>query len=320
MNIRDGFLEVMANYRDATRSSFTNHALANFIREGLCDAVKSAAAQWGYGLVFKGSAGQGIWTRGPWIGIFNPIITPGAQKGFYPCYLFREDMHGIYLSLNQGTTEAKELYRSDAKSALRARAQNYRSILGAQIFSFSQDGIDLAPSSQSNLTAFYEAGNICSKYYPANSLPLEEQLITDLHDMLVLYGRLIEGQVAVEGALEVDGDAPPNLEIEDATRFRLHKRIERNASLVKSVKARKGHTCEVCGTNFERCYGAIGLGYIEVHHLKPLASLKGARTALNPEKDFAVLCGNCHRMVHRSGLVDDIKQFRELHFKGNKTN
>lgn len=30
------------------------------------------------------------------------------------------------------------------------------------------------------------------------------------------------------------------------------------------------------------------------------------------EKDFAVLCANCHRMIHRYGKTDDIEGFRKL--------
>jgi 5-methylcytosine-specific restriction enzyme A len=41
------------------------------------------------------------------------------------------------------------------------------------------------------------------------------------------------------------------------------------------------------------------------------SQLKGKRLALNPEHDFAVLCSNCHRMIHRSGYVSDVTAFRQ---------
>ena len=62
---------------------------------------------------------------------------------------------------------------------------------------------------------------------------------------------------------------------------------------------------------FENVYGSIGKGYIEAHHLVPLSQLKGRRFALDPERDFAVLCANCHRMVHRSAYVSDVNAFRQ---------
>lgn len=224
-------------------------------------------------------------------------------------------MRGVYLSLKQGMTEAKKLYKSDAKTALRARAANYRAILGRKSLGFSADDIDLAPSSSSNDTAFYEAGNILAKYYPADSLPNEDILVKDLQAIVQLYRSLIIGQTASSSFSESEGDEPPGMNYEDATKFRMHKRIERNSALAKKAKRIHGYVCQVCGLNFETKYGAIGKGYIEAHHLRPLASLKGTRIAMDPKNDFAVLCSNCHRMVHRSGLVDDIARFKKENYQ-----
>lgn len=55
--------------------------------------------------------------------------------------------------------------------------------------------------------------------------------------------------------------------------------------------------CEVCGINFEEVYGPRGKGYIEVHHILPLHVSGSVATSLD---DLALLCGNCHRMVHRA--------------------
>jgi 5-methylcytosine-specific restriction protein A len=55
--------------------------------------------------------------------------------------------------------------------------------------------------------------------------------------------------------------------------------------------------CEVCAFDFGRAYGALGDGYIEVHHVTPL-HVSGTRTTRL--EDLACLCANCHRMCHRS--------------------
>jgi 5-methylcytosine-specific restriction protein A len=225
-------------------------------------------------------------------------------------------MKGVYLSLNQAMTEARENYRSDAKTALKARAENFRAILGSQIDRFPLKSIDLAPDAPNNDTSFYEAGNICAIYYKAGEVPQDEKILADLKSMIRLYEALILGQVDADVDLDAEGDVPKNLQVEDATKFRLHKRIERNAKLVRDVKRIKGCVCEVCGLKFDQRYGVIGLDYIEAHHLKPISSLKGTKVAMDPGKDFAVLCANCHRMVHRSGLTDDIAKFKAEHFHG----
>lgn len=92
--------------------------------------------------------------------------------------------------------------------------------------------------------------------------------------------------------------------------MRIHKRIERNKKLSNKVKKLKGYTCEACAFNFEKRYGEIGKGFIEAHHLTPFSALRGERIALDPVKDFAVLCSNCHKMIHRSAFVSEIKEFR----------
>ena len=83
--------------------------------------------------------------------------------------------------------------------------------------------------------------------------------------------------------------------------LRYHLFRERNHELVKakkqSVLRNAGRlVCEACGFDFAEKYGKRGKGFIECHHLKPVSELKpGNKTRLN---DLALLCSNCHRMVH----------------------
>ena len=82
---------------------------------------------------------------------------------------------------------------------------------------------------------------------------------------------------------------------------RLHQRRERNAKLVESKKALTLTThgklcCEACDFDFATIYGEYGFGFIEAHHLRPLHTLlPGSVTRL---EDLALLCANCHRIIH----------------------
>lgn len=318
MTIKTGLEKVLKEYLSARENEgFAQNPIAKFIRNDLAESIKAACGD-ADKYVIKGSSGQGVWAKGPWVAMFNPIITSSAQNGYYPVYLFREDMQGVFLSLNQAMTEAKTLYKSDAKTALKARAENFRAVLGPNIGSFKDKLIDLAPSSKSNDTAFYEAGNIIAKYYEAGAIPTEEILIQDLLQILVLYDDLMNGEAASEAETLLEGDEPENIHFEDATRFRIHKRIERNAKLVKEAKKIHGYACQVCSLDFEEKYGEIGKGYIEAHHLEPIANLKGKKITRDPAKDFVVLCSNCHRMVHRSAFVSDLAQFIKTHYTKHK--
>ena len=73
--------------------------------------------------------------------------------------------------------------------------------------------------------------------------------------------------------------------------------IARSPQVVADAKARYGAICQVCGFDFETAYGSIGLGYIECHHIDPLSGRDGEHRPTTVE-DLAVLCSNCHRMIH----------------------
>lgn len=71
-----------------------------------------------------------------------------------------------------------------------------------------------------------------------------------------------------------------------------------------------GYDCYVCGQNFEKIYGELGAGYIEVHHLPPLSSAKEERVIT--VEDVRVVCANCHRVLHHNGKdaipVDELRK------------
>lgn len=65
-------------------------------------------------------------------------------------------------------------------------------------------------------------------------------------------------------------------------------------------------SCEVCHFDFESVYGSIGHAFAEVHHTEPLGA--GTRQRVTRLKDLAIVCSNCHRMLHRGKPVFSIKE------------
>jgi len=104
------------------------------------------------------------------------------------------------------------------------------------------------------------------------------------------------GDLIVELIEDDDFDAP-----EGRLLARLHIRRERNKELVKRKKAtvlrETGRLCcAVCEFDFLATYGERGRGFIECHHTVPVSLLgEGSRTSV---KDLALVCANCHRMIH----------------------
>jgi len=58
-----------------------------------------------------------------------------------------------------------------------------------------------------------------------------------------------------------------------------------------------GSSCQACDFNFKRTYGDLGENYIVVHHLVPLSAM-GVDYVVDPSKDLATVCANCHAMLH----------------------
>ena len=78
-------------------------------------------------------------------------------------------------------------------------------------------------------------------------------------------------------------------------------RYERDPKLRAAAIKLHGVVCMGCGFDFEKKYGPIGAGFIEVHHTRPVSSL-GRSTSVDPANDLVVLCSNCHSIVHRKRL------------------
>ncbi|UFJ41243.1 HNH endonuclease [Brevibacillus humidisoli] len=90
---------------------------------------------------------------------------------------------------------------------------------------------------------------------------------------------------------------------EGKKKLRQHIYRERNPRLIRIAKERfkANHGgrlyCEVCGFDFYRVYGEIGQDYIEGHHTIPISELKDGD--VTKVEDIALVCSNCHRMLHR---------------------
>lgn len=84
---------------------------------------------------------------------------------------------------------------------------------------------------------------------------------------------------------------------------------ERDPKIRRAFLKDKKLKCEVCGFDFEKVYGKLGAGYIEVHHKKPVS--EGERMT-DFDSDLVMLCSNCHRMIHRGRdhmiTVEELKE------------
>lgn len=248
-----------------------------------------------------GSSGKGNWTDCPWIAILDTLITETPQKGYYPVFLFKSDMTGVYLSLNQGVTDVIENYKKNAKEVLKLRALDFRAKIEYKPSEFLTK-INLESNTKN--AKHYEAGNIIAKYYPSENIPNSLELKSDIKHFLSLYENLAYSDNSFSYHTEK--------KYFETKQIRLHWRIERNASLGKKVKKIKGYTCEACGMTFKEKYGVLGENFIEAHHLKPISELGVGKFKVDLENDFAVLCSNCHSMIHKLDDPSDLNKLRKM--------
>lgn len=309
--MRNAFHQVGVQYSAALKDGFSAHPLAQFIRGTLRQAVSEASQGVGQGFIVNASAGAGNWARIPWVAVFDPLITDSATRGFYVVYLFAPDLGELHLSLNQGTTAVTNEFGSKARSVLRDRAALMRSRLPDFVSEF--DVYDLSLGAKGTLPQGYESGHAFGRKYKIGALPDEATLLSDLQRMLQAYLTLTF-RGGLDPSIELANDAPSGDQtLMEVRRYRMHRRIDRHPSASKEAKLCHGTTCQACGFDFAQRYGELGAGYIEAHHLRPLSSLdEGTSVSYNVATDFAVLCSNCHRMIHRAEDPSDLRAFRRL--------
>ncbi|MEK9825632.1 MAG: DUF3578 domain-containing protein [Methylotenera sp.] len=312
MTIREALLAIGEGYTAAQGQEFEGHALGGYIRKTAPRAI--AALLGDPQLKVKGGCGiSGNWAVIPWIGVFDTAVTEGAQRGYYIVYLFSADMSRVYLSMNQGTTEARWETSSDAESRelLRTQAKRMREALKGKAEIPPTLAIEL--ESDRFYAKGYEAGHAFGYAYQIEALPGEDQLQADLRELLRLYRLLIKaGGGAVLSEDEAAEVGLSDAKIDERRNYVAHRKLERNPKAAEKAKKALGCQCQACGLDFGKLYGESAKGYIEAHHLKPISEIPDGETvSLDPKKDFAVLCANCHRAIHKKGAPQTIQEFKQ---------
>ena len=309
---RDVLAQVFASYDSERLKPLKGSSFARWFSH---EAVASfAAILTRPDLHFEGSVGQGNWADVPWLGVFNPESTTSATQGIYVVYLFAADLQSVYLCQGQGVTRVKEEFGLRQKEELRRRAELIRARVPEFGARFSAGPISLG--GRTPLAKSYDDAVAYYRRYESASLPSDDELREDLLEIVTAYDLLIArgGTDNVETAMLVSGAEQGNGEsqtIDEQRRYVRHMKLERRST--NKVKKALGYVCQVCGFDFATHYGERGKGFIEAHHLTPLHVLpEGKVVSLDPVKDFAVLCANCHRMVHRDKHVLPVEALAQM--------
>ena len=185
------FNEILETYL-LYKSKKTNKdsSLHKLIINILPDRIKNSIVYHKDNYHVGGSYGQGNKSEYPWIMISNKQITKSAQKGLYLVFLFRSDMKGFYLSLNQGITYYEDSFGNDSFNNAQKVSSYFREFLNTEQY---LSKIDLV-SKKNKLARGYEASNIIAKYYELGNFS-ETQLSQDLNKMIDLYNQIFENWI-----------------------------------------------------------------------------------------------------------------------------
>ena len=100
--------------------------------------------------------------------------------------------------------------------------------------------------------------------------------------------------------------------------FTHHKKRERDPKVSKNKKQQileetGDLQCEVCKFSFFDTYGARGLEFAECHHKNPLSDLSDNDITRTKLDDLAIVCANCHRMIHRYKPWLELDELKDIY-------
>jgi len=211
--------EILAQYGKARAAEVFGraHPIWDVFDELSLELVNIPPVQSRPSLKVDWSVGTGHWSKVPWISILDERETTSTQRGVYCVLLFRQDLSGVYLTLNQGVTEPRlRVGARAAREELRERARQVRErfpVLAQAGFSVD-DGIDLR--ADPGLGAEYESSTIAYKLYETGQVPPDATIASDLEALLDVYEGYVASSPSPSNAAEIHDPqalepADPNL-------------------------------------------------------------------------------------------------------------
>lgn len=155
---------------------------------------------------------------------------------------------------------------------------------------------------------------------PTNGNRLDRSVLRDFLDNPAVMQAQAAAIKAMLVAWDNDRSELPDLDTallgaeEGGLLLRAHLKRERDPrlkakKLADAMRHGREIACEACGFDFHRVYGDRGQGYIECHHRTPLGVSGKVTTRL---ADLALICSNCHRMIHRTKRWLTVEELRAL--------
>lgn len=272
----------------------------------------------------------------PWLATLHRSITTSTTHGYYIVLLFREDMTGCALSLNQGFTHFQRAFGTDelAHRKVKEAGQVAASYLPVPS-GFVVGEIDLVATGE--MGTGYEDGAIVSKLYFDGQGISENQLRQDFGTLLGLYDTLRQ-----KFGPDLIPAAPPALdaEFQEAAAALSLKSNEQRKPIPPGPQQppkKTGHgprsgyrrdpdvsaeamrsadyLCEIDALHESFISRVTGKKFVEAHHLLPMQYQEQFTASLDVPENIVVLCPNCHRLLHHGRHKDSQIVLKSLYKK-----
>jgi hypothetical protein len=147
--------------------------------ENASEQLRNALGVHGADLDFEGRDGTGRKTLIPWVRFYSEARSHSAQYGWYCVYLFDAPGTGVYLELGHGSTtledgEFRPRPPEELAKLVAWGREALKSIIGAEpalAVPMKLGGRELGDA--------YERSAVLAKWYPADDMPSDEQLLND---------------------------------------------------------------------------------------------------------------------------------------------
>ena len=183
--MRDYFEFVLDNYMSTGKIVSKDDEVFNTITHKIPSEIRKIVTDNNF--IVKGSMGQTNKSDCPWISILNTNITRTTQSGLYIVYLFKKDMSGFYLTLNQGIKNFLDLFQNKKYEYAVKVADYFKNEITET--SFSKNSIHLGDVKPGQRAYGYEKTTILSKYYPKGQYDTN-LLQADLIELIAIYNTL----------------------------------------------------------------------------------------------------------------------------------
>ena len=353
IGIREALKYILENYNKARSTSFKNNEMGNHVRNVVKNMIAEGADLDEKRYFIVGSVGQGQWAEIPWVSLFIRDITTTATKGYYIVYLFKADMSGVYISLNQGWTYFKNKYGTKlGREKIKSTANIIRQKINAKPINMTATDISLG--GRGVLAQGYETGHIYGRLYDVNNLPSSKELISDLKELLTSYKEIeyMMGERSIDqfndfvllsddgNYLEEDRDQEEDFQENVQSSLEINNLLEdeetankpmpkpepvfdkvgrerwpRDAQVAAKALRLSGYKCAYDETHTSFTSKITGKRYLEIHHLVPMKFQGSFNVSLDRTAQLLALCPTCHRQIHHGTDEEKAIMLRELFYR-----